>query len=545
MDRNARFAWLVALGAGASLLLSAGDASAARVVDVRVGKHAEFTRVVFELDAPAGYRIERGGPDDRELIVLMDAQGNGKRIGAKQALIESVELEPQGFRSVGRIQLAGRELRLKEMILANPPRIVLDVMRPEDRPIVRLPAAKSTPVASTPAAPKTPPAPRATAAPAKPQTPRIAQVEAAPPAPAKRAAQDPSTRAAIPEPLLEADPRLQEIVLDGIEVAQVEQLEEVEIAANAPAERPQDLLGIAPPPKPARDAADPLAGDGKPRAPRPNAAAPSLAVARARSTASAEPEPEASFDLVTVGMAGGGLLLLLGGLLIWRRRRTASATPLDFDDDAGLGDENPFAAEDGALTDSSEGATREQGFGSPDGDEQTQDPVSATGRAGEPAEPVEPMGDLFAGFDSDEAPPSDIPVTEPAFRDNAATSIQEPTQTQEGTRMDTQTTDHTATRVMDMASGPITGAAPQADQSELVRELERRVLSLETRLEEMLESRERLEKQMAAQTEELRVQRAAIARTQRAVRNINRTEEDAPTEPALRDPERPDGSRSE
>ena len=48
---------------------------------------------------------------------------------------------------------------------------------------------------------------------------------------------------------------------------------------------------------------------------------------------------------------------------------------------------------------------------------------------------------------------------------------------------------------------------------------------------------------VAAQTEELRVQRAAIARTQRAVRNLARPEDevgaDEPTEPALRDPNQP------
>jgi hypothetical protein len=41
---------------------------------------------------------------------------------------------------------------------------------------------------------------------------------------------------------------------------------------------------------------------------------------------------------------------------------------------------------------------------------------------------------------------------------------------------------------------------------------------------------------VAAQTEELRVQRAAIARTQRAVRNMSQSTEDGPTEPAPREP---------
>ncbi len=70
----------------------------------------------------------------------------------------------------------------------------------------------------------------------------------------------------------------------------------------------------------------------------------------------------------------------------------------------------------------------------------------------------------------------------------------------------------------------------------MLREFEQRVASLESRLDEVSEAKERLERQVAAQTEELRVQRAAIARTQRALRNLSRTDEESPTEPALRDP---------
>ena len=70
----------------------------------------------------------------------------------------------------------------------------------------------------------------------------------------------------------------------------------------------------------------------------------------------------------------------------------------------------------------------------------------------------------------------------------------------------------------------------------LIRELETRITDVETRLEETVDAKERLERQVAAQTEELRVQRAAIARTQRAVRNMSAPVEDTPTEPALREP---------
>jgi len=71
----------------------------------------------------------------------------------------------------------------------------------------------------------------------------------------------------------------------------------------------------------------------------------------------------------------------------------------------------------------------------------------------------------------------------------------------------------------------------------IVRELQSRMAALETKLEEANEARERLERQVAAQSEELRVQRAAIARTQRALRSMSRSDDDKASEPALRDGE--------
>jgi hypothetical protein len=56
-------------------------------------------------------------------------------------------------------------------------------------------------------------------------------------------------------------------------------------------------------------------------------------------------------------------------------------------------------------------------------------------------------------------------------------------------------------------------------------ELERRLARLEERLDELVDGNDRLARQVAAQTEELRVQRAAIARTQRVLRDLTRTDE--------------------
>ncbi len=72
------------------------------------------------------------------------------------------------------------------------------------------------------------------------------------------------------------------------------------------------------------------------------------------------------------------------------------------------------------------------------------------------------------------------------------------------------------------------------DITRIVQELQSRMGALETKLEEANEARDRLERQMAAQSEELRVQRAAIARTQRALRSMSRGDEDTATEPALK-----------
>ena len=57
------------------LLVWAVPALAAEIVEVRVGKHPTFTRVVFELDRAAGYRIERSDPSMgvAELIVSLEA----------------------------------------------------------------------------------------------------------------------------------------------------------------------------------------------------------------------------------------------------------------------------------------------------------------------------------------------------------------------------------------------------------------------------------------------------------------------------------------
>jgi hypothetical protein len=74
---------------------------------------------------------------------------------------------------------------------------------------------------------------------------------------------------------------------------------------------------------------------------------------------------------------------------------------------------------------------------------------------------------------------------------------------------------------------PVVESAPGAAPSQ---ELEQRLAQLEERMDEMIETKDRLGRQISAQTEELRVQRAAIARTQRMLRDLTRPADEA-TEP--------------
>ncbi len=150
---SSRGGWAGALLATLGLLVSALPALAAEIVEVRVGRHPTFTRVVFELDRPAGYRIERSDPSSgaAELVVSLEASSIPRSLDAnKKSLIQQVEIEPQGRRSIARVKLTKDGLRLKEMILASPPRIVLDLLN--DEPVVPVakssaPAPKPSPVA--------------------------------------------------------------------------------------------------------------------------------------------------------------------------------------------------------------------------------------------------------------------------------------------------------------------------------------------------------------------------------------------------------------
>jgi len=481
------------------LLVCAVPALAAEVVEVRVGKHPTFTRVVFELDRPAGYRIERSDPSNptAELVVSLEASSEPRTINSGRALIEQVAVEPNGSRSVARVKLAKEGLRLKEMILANPPRIVLDLLN--DAPNV---ASTSPPPSSATETPsveddafkdvvaqiETAPEP----ARAEVVVPEEVEVEAAVEVDVAMA------EASEPPPYVEVEPDPEALAELDEPMDEPSINEPVEELAEAAEEATQVVADATPPP------ATPNAQKPAPAKPRP------MVAQKTTSDGS---------DWMTYALMGGGAAVLFLGAFFVMRKRNANAGDADDDEwddddaneDAGMafGNEDTVVA---PVSDNPFAASETTALGAPE---------DAT---------VPPMMDSLA---DDETTIVSIPdeekESESVVFDDAEENVMDD--------MEVISREQVNESLGGAAMPPVGGASE--DMAQMFAEMTRRMEALESRCDELVDARDRLERQVAAQTEELRVQRAAIARTQRAVRNLGRGEEGEEQEatgPALRDP---------
>lgn len=487
--------WLLV---GAVAWLMASPAWAARVVDVRVGQHAGYSRLVFELDMPAGYKVERHSPAAgvNELVVSLDAGAESRTVRRKLDFIESVKIESESSRrSTVRVRLKGEDLKLKEMILANPPRIVLDVLN--ERAVAQARAgakrkpqpelrAKDAPkkVAKAPAPSPSKPAPE----PAVKPTPEPKPAASSPTSASTARDRSQTQASAVPQP----PASLPDAGSGGAAPGRLALAPSKPDAGPAP--KPNRNTGAS---APVPTAAGSPAGMATPAAPSPRpapTARPQPTPAKPSTPKPAAMTPPAGdglFSLTNIA-AAAGLVLLVGAAFVFIRRRNAAEVVDASAFENPLGDDNPFAD-----LDSDEGAA----------DRDTED----------------------SGLDVPEPPSKTAPAA--------------PAAAQEGADMD-MVSDDARTTIMDSpASAMAMGSSGGGDVARMVQEFERRMKAMETRIDELVDAKERLERQVAAQTEELRVQRAAIARTQRAVRNLSRPGEDSPTEPALRDPARPEGPR--
>jgi len=588
--------------AGLACLLLAAPSLAANVVQVRVGNHPTFTRVVFELDAPAGYRIEKGvDQGTQELIVTLEAASAPRSVRSGSPEVGLVAVQQGTDLTLAHIRLRGANAGVKELILNDPPRIVIDLMREPSR----IAAAKAT--AAKPAAAKSPaakaseaktaeakiaePKPAEAVAPpkaivepkppvvagkpiAEPKPPVVAvkplpePVVAPKPAPKPSDAPEMAKLEAKPAPLpatpkleakptppavapkLEAKPtpipvmpmppvkpaetavapkpetKLAQTPVAPQPVAPQPESKAVpvmpprreEAPASPPAPAPPEIAKAAPPeiPVPAPAAKPPLPGlepeaTAKPPLPAPEAIAKPLTPAPVAQTRAAEPAATASwfgFEAMQLAALGGGVLLLVFLVVMLMRRRRL---PNDLDVTALVDeDEEPAASISEGL---------DFGAGEREVAPAPAHPRSAPERLTQTPTIAAPGG-LFGDTDQDLFDTSEKGES----------------------KMSQDTLDLPVPRSQRPAAAQtMVSSAGDSDVARLVRELERRVAQVETRLDEANDARERLERQVAAQSEELRVQRAAIARTQRALRGMNRGEEEQATEPALRDPSRPMG----
>jgi hypothetical protein len=575
-----------AIGIGLLLFLIAAPAQANRIVQVRVGNHPTFTRLVFEMDAFAGYQVERrAGTDGAEqLTVTLEASTPPREITSKSVGIESVQIAEGVGQAIAQIRLRKSGLQMKEMILSNPPRIVLDFVH-SAAAVAELtgdPYAKPTPAEPKPAVAKVvepKPAPKPAAAkvvePKPAPKPAVAKVVKPKPAPKPAAAKvvkpKPAPKPVIakvvkpkPEPIstpVEPTPSPQDAPVDPTlspkEIGAIDSAQGSEAAGSslaAEADRRADLRAsipgvhkrgeLKPPIDPTTDSpSDEIAGADQadeqiadaadadldaPLGSPKRAAKPSTDEKQRRVPSPADvtrriekPKPADSglpFNTVTlVGIAVGVLIVLVVAVRLFRKRSlpndldvtTIADAP---DDDAAALDRETsdrIPAEGFSMNDSPTDDPEPQVEGL---ETQVEEQDTAAYSLSEvAAEAIEPETGLY-DEDSEGEKPMDMETTNlPTERD-------------------------------DFGVPPAAVMSGVDDNmSQLVQELAGRIANLETRLDEANDSRERLERQVAAQSEELRVQRAAIARTQRALRSLSRSEEDQATEPALREPSQPAG----
>jgi hypothetical protein len=492
----------------------------AKLIEVRVGRHPGYTRVVLQTDAPVGYTLTRSKTGN--VRIALEAEASPRRLASKSEVLREVIVENTGEGSLARLKLHRTDVAVKEMVLKSPPRIVLDLTPGVPQPALAAaeePAEEKPAPRAAPAEPKAEPAPVAEAAP-EPE-PESAPVAEAAPEPAKEEVAATGGRLAdskvdpMPEPgtgsgeAPASEPAVAEADESGAEGAEPSAADEGEAtgsdagavadAGDTAAETEPPIDGVAkadPTDKPAqlRDMPAP------PPARRPSPPEPPPAAAPASSGALAFLPAPLDDPLVLGGIAG--LLVLIVALAAVRRRGAARG---DEELDSPFGSSEPFAEPvEVAPSSASFDVPAAVADDSPDGD------LPAMPGQESAAEP----GELFSPASS-------------GFGDGDSLFSGEAVEAEEEKEADAQAFTPVAAVDVGAAEAPL----PGGDVMRVVEELERRMGQMETRLEEVMDAKERLERQVSAQTEELRVQRAAIARTQRVLRNVSRPEDEA-TEPA-------------
>ena len=499
-----------------AVLLAPVAGSAATLSQVRIGTHEDHTRIVLELDEATSYRLTppTEGGSQSLIQIQLDAESAARHVASRSPLVEAVRVAPSARGSTVFVDLSQSGVGISEMILADPPRIVLDLTS-ADAPVAARTAPAPTPTPKPTPAPERAPAP----SPTPPPTVAAAEAPSAPQTPPAAAQPAPSLSDPVPSDVADAQPAAMGdaaqaesaetaepgAVPDGgvseddpETLAEQDALEEDSFGASASGSTTAELAASAPEPSPAQPPVEVVV-----RKPTPPASAES---------ASADPTWVDRL-LSPVGYAGIGIVLLMLVVLAVRRRRHDE-------------DEDPLysvmSAEDaGEDVDGAHAAA----LAWDQRDDEADDVEDAN---------TGPSTSFFDDEPIDRDGAQQLSLARNSGEDADAAAVVAAESATEGDSFFREPDPDAPLAVSD-EHAPSFQPEP-GHVTHLAAELGDRVQELERRLEQLTEARERLERQVAAQTEELRVQRAAIARTQRVVRSMTKGE-DLATEPVPRAPQ--------
>jgi hypothetical protein len=450
------------LGA-AILLLAAFPAKAANLVDVRIGLHEEYTRVVLETDARAPCWIESSGSE--ELVLRLNASSGARVIASKySAQLVSVAVTPAEI-GVSEIRIALRgPVETEKLVLSTPDRIVLDLRDAGEAGAAPPTDGQLEPSDGQPALPTPVLEPVAEAIPEPVDAPLASKPDSLVEVPFEPVPAEPL------EPALEEFEESEEVVVvpahrEPLEPA-LEEVEEIEEVVAVPAHPEPDPSAVLA----AEEAEEPVPAFPESSTLTPRAVVPPPAAAEG-GLLDGLPTP-LDQPLLLAGLVLA-LIFVIAFAVVRRRGAAEDEEPI-----------TPFAAGEPFSVDEQPGAAE------PQESEEEALPVSSADARQESSLFDQPVETVEPSDEQQSAPPA----TDPG---EAAVAIP---------------------------------AAPPAPTAEPSQELERRLTQLEERLDEMVDAKDRLGRQIAAQTEELRVQRAAIARTQRVLRDLSRPGDEA-TEP--------------
>lgn len=163
----------------------AGSASATELQKIRTGKKSDFTRLVFQFQAPTRFQVkERAAPHELSLLFLDATAGPLKTDQAHASPVEAIEVRQEGPHLKAVVALSTPGYRLKSFTLTEPHRVVVDLYPPAagaslvllDKLVIKE-SAQEMPADEAPAQP-----------PAKPETEPPAVKETRPPAAKKQPA---------------------------------------------------------------------------------------------------------------------------------------------------------------------------------------------------------------------------------------------------------------------------------------------------------------------------------------------------------------------